>query len=138
MAKKSGKGGSLTYVNSLVPITNWTATISVEMAETTDSSNYDTNSGLIWQAMDPKKGSVEVKAEGVYDDAATNSQTVFCSDLLNGASNAVNLVLKIDTNTNFGYGNFRVTELEITPNQSANDPATWSATFTSTGVFTKN
>jgi hypothetical protein len=131
MAKFTGKDGQYAHNGVAVIISEWTATVTTKMADTTASDNYDTNSALVWNSQLPVSANVEVGISGPWDP--TNHAAILAS-IIAGNAAAVNGVCRYATNTNAIVGTFNLSDLEITT--PTEDTITYTATLKSNGRVT--
>jgi predicted secreted protein len=129
MAKMSGKSGTFSYSNSTVTITQWTASQSVNQADTTGSDCYDTNSNLVHKQQIPTSSSWEISIEGPWNPTDGNTQLLAA---YNAAGNGTaNCSLVTITNSTFFSGVVSVSSFELTV--PLEDTVTYSATLMSYG-----
>jgi hypothetical protein len=133
MATRSGRSGSITVNSVNIPITKWTAKLSKELADSTDSSNYDVASGQTYKAQVPGVISIEATVEGNFDSAAsTGVINKLKSDPM------LPVVLKLDATTTFCSGSFDLSDAEVSVEVPGATMVSFTATVKSNGVFILN
>lgn len=130
-SKLTGKASSFVYNANTIPITKYAPKGNRKLADTTDSTNYDAASGLVWNSQLACSANLELDVEGFYYTTNTDSQVV--AELFSGNA-AVAAVLNLDAGDIFGHGNFDISNFEASV--PIEDTVSWKATFKSNGVFT--
>lgn len=131
-SSKTGRGGYLTIDGTAIPITKWTATSTKEMADSTDSNDYDAGTGVLWKSQKPGAVSQEVSIEFNYDTATT--PTGITAKLKGDA--VVAGVLKIDRSTTYCSGNYDMSEVETNVEVPGATMITGTAKLMSNGPIT--
>lgn len=129
---KTGRAGNITIAGTVIPITKWTATTTKELADSTDSNNYDNASGQLWKAQVPGAISQEVSIEFNYDLATTSTNVT--NRIKNDSTIAV--VLKIDAATTYCSGSYDMSEVETNLEVPGATMVTGSAKLMSNGIVT--
>ncbi len=129
--KLTGKAGSWTYTGTTIPFSNITPTDTRSLANTTDSTDYDAGSDMLWESQLPVKEAMELKVEGFY---ATNViPTPILAALFSGAAAAA-VVITLKSGTILGHGNFDISDFEA--GVPVDDTITYSVTLKLNGIFT--
>jgi hypothetical protein len=129
--KVSGKAGTLSYNATTLSITKWSGKINRELADSTDTADYDATTDMVHKEQIPVTLQLEVSVEGYFDKNST--QTALIADLFSGnAARAV--ILKIDASTTFGHGNCDVSDLEC--HLAPNEMVGFTCTLKSNGKWT--
>jgi predicted secreted protein len=129
MAKMTGKDGAFTYSAAELTITQWSASFTVNQADTTGSDCFDTNSNLVYKQQLPTTGSWEISIEGPWNPSDGNTEDI---PAFNAAGNGTaNCTLVTVTNSTFFSGPVSVSSFEITV--PLEDAVTYSATLMSYG-----
>ena len=131
-SSKTGRAGYLTIDGTAIPITKWTPTTTKEMADSTDSNDYDTGSGQLWKSQKPGALSQEVSIEFNYDTVTT--PTGITAKIK--ADPTVAAVLKIDRSTTYCSGNYDMSEVEINLEVPGATMITGTAKLMSNGPIT--
>lgn len=129
--KLTGKAASWTYKGTTIPFTKITPSTERTMADTTDSTDYDTGSDMIWPSQLPIKAGQKLKVEGKYNTSALPTSVL--ADLFNGATAAA-VTIKLTAVSTFGHGNFDITNFEA--GIPVDDVVDYSVELMSNGVFT--
>jgi hypothetical protein len=130
MAKLEGKAGTITYGAASINWTKITEKVTRELGDTTDSTNYDAGSNMLWQAQLPVKLGLEYSIEGWFDTTLTPAAFV---GTLFSASGPFNLLFTLVSGTIVGHGNFDLSDFEL--GAPIDNTVTFSATLKSNGVF---
>src|ERR1041385_2886366 len=109
VVEKSGKFGTATIAATLIGITEWTAKIIKEFADSTDSTNYDSVSQQTYGAQVPGIIRAEGTVKGNFDFNATSSAVV--QKLKTDAVLAA--IFALDRSTNFISCNVDLTDVEV-------------------------
>lgn len=131
-SSKTGRGGYLTLDGTAIPITKWTATTTKELADSTDSNDYDSGSGQIWKSQKPGVISQEVSIEFNYDTVTT--PTGITAKIK--ADPTVAGVLKIDRSTTYCSASYDMSEIETNVEVPGATMITGTAKLMSNGVVT--
>jgi hypothetical protein len=127
----SGKQGYFEYGGTQLYIKSWKGTITTKYADTTDSADYDSTSGLVWNSQLPVSAKFEGEIEGNYD-LNGNTDTMI-GDLIDGTTTPVTVELGITATEAFGYGTMQVSEFAVeTPIE---DTVTFTAKVMTSGRF---
>jgi hypothetical protein len=130
--KVSGRAGKFTYNSVVISIKSWKGKVTRELADSTDSSNYDPTSDMLWKAQIPSSVQVEVDIEAYYD--LNSTQTSFASQIGTSAG-PVAAILGLDATNVFGHGNFDLSDIEV-DEEIVDENVSFTATMRSNGVFT--
>jgi hypothetical protein len=130
--KVNGKAGSASYGGTTLSVTKWRAKVTRELADSTDSSNYDATTNMVHKSQIPATLQCEGTVEGFFD--LNSTQAAIIAQLYSGNA-AVNLVLGITSSVNFGHGLVDIGDFECDLTIGAEN-VKWSATFKSNGVWT--
>lgn len=129
--KLAGNASYFTLNGTTIPITKYTPKPTRELADDTDSTNYDTVSGIVHTSQTPVKTSTELSVEGRYRLSSTMSSI---ASILYTGNLSVPVVLGLAAGVLFGHGNFDVSDFSA--DVVIGDIVNWSATFKSNGIFT--
>jgi hypothetical protein len=130
--KTTGRGGSLTLKGNVITITSWTAKGSKELADSTDSANYDPNSGQLWKSQQPGALAMEVSVEGNFDLSSTSANII---QLLK-TDPPVDVILNITPTVKYCEANFDLSDVETKLSVPGGTMVTFSANLKSNGVVT--
>jgi predicted secreted protein len=129
--KVAGKAGSFTYNSQALNFSKWTGKVNRDLADSTDSVDYDPVTDMLYKSQIPIAVQVEIDAEGYLDLNSTN--TVLLTPLFSGTA-AVQTSLKITPTTIFGSGLMDIGNFQLeTP---IDNIVKWSCSFKSNGKFT--
>lgn len=131
MAKVSGKAQALSFAGTLLNVTKVTDKTTRKMGDTTDSTNYDAASDMLWQGQIPIKLSKELSVEGWYDLTITPATLI--AQLYTGNA-PVALIQKINATTTEGHGQFDLSDFETA--KPIDDIVAFTGTLMSNGVYT--
>jgi hypothetical protein len=93
----TGKGGSVTLNDVSIPVTKWTCKFSQELADSTDSSTYNSTTGKLWKKQDEGDTAAEGTIEGHFDLNTTQADVIA---LLATSSGPYPLTLVLNPTTN--------------------------------------
>jgi predicted secreted protein len=130
--KLSGKAGSFVYSGTTIPFKSMKPKTTRDLADTTDSSNYDVTSDLVHKAQLPVTIQTEVSIEGNFDLNTTDASLI--TQLYSGGS-AVACVFNLSATKIYGHGNFDISDFETSI--PVDDIVTFTATLKSNGIFTR-
>lgn len=108
--KATGTQSYLIINQNLIPITKYTSSADRKMADTTDTSNYDPQSGLIWPSQLDVSATIDVAVEFKYSRSRTPSG-VMTPCFTN--SGPFPVTLGLDAGTIIGSGMANMTNLKI-------------------------
>lgn len=128
----TGRQGTATVGNNVIPITKWTAKITRAYADSTDSSTYDSTTGQVWESQAPGTVVAEGTLEGNFD-LATTSQDVI---QLFKADGPYTVLFALTRSVNFMTGSFNFMDCEVTITIPGATMCTWSCNFKSTSIIT--
>jgi hypothetical protein len=131
----TGRAGSATVNAVALAITGWSAKLNKELADSTDSNNFDPASGQLYASQVPGVISMEATIEGNFDTAGSTSTNIIAklkSDV------PIPLVLKLTQAVTFGSGNFDLSNVDVSVAVPGSTMVTFSATAKSNGIFTLN
>lgn len=129
---KTGRSGSATVGGVVIPITKWSVKSNRNLADATDSGNYDPVSGQTFSSQANGVVGIEITIEGNYD-AATTATNITAKIKLDGP---FAVVLKIDPTTTYASGNFDFSDVECNLEVPGGTMVAWTATGKSNGVIT--
>lgn len=129
----TGKAASLTFAGNDVKLTKATLKTTRELADATDSGDYDPTSGLIHKVQIPWGVGSEISVEGKI---RTNSPTTLSALLAKCYSSTAEAVgtLKMDGSTNVITGNWDIADFEA--EIDTQNACTFKATLKSNGLAT--
>lgn len=130
--KITGKAGTITYNTVVLSITKWESDIDKDMADSTDSSNYDATTQLIHKAQLAVSIQNSVSVEGYFDLNTTDAD--FIAQLYS-ANAPVAVILGLTASVVFGHGNFDLTKFKVTT-PITKDMVSFTCTLLSNGIFT--
>lgn len=131
-SSKTGRAGGFTLAGVTIPFTKWSATNTKELADSTDSGDYDAGSGQIFKSQKPGVISQEVTVEFNYDSATTSSAIM--AKIKNDSTLAA--VLKYDASTTYCTASYDLSEVEMNLEVPGATMITGSAKLMSNGVIT--
>lgn len=131
---KTGRGGNITIGGNVVPVTKWSAKLTVAFADSTDSGNYNSGSGNLYKSQLPGDQQVDGSIEGFYDTATTS--TNITSNIKNPTSGPYALVLKFDPSTTYFSGNVDFSDVDFTVQVPGSTIVNYTANFKSNGAYT--
>src|ERR1051326_3422363 len=103
VAKLTGKAGSFTLNTHVLSFTVMNSKVNRELADTTDSANYDSTTDLVWPAQIPVSEAIELSVEGNFDLNSTDAQLIA---LLMAGGAAVPVIINLSASVVLGHGNF--------------------------------
>lgn len=130
--KVAGKAGSFKYAGVILSMKKWTAKVTRDLADTTDSDDYDAGTDMLYKSQVPVALQVEANIEGFFDLNSTDA-TIVTS--LYSAATKVAVVLGINASVTFGHGPFDLSDFEV--DAPIDDVVTWKATAKSNGLFVR-
>jgi hypothetical protein len=133
MAKSTGGSGSFVLNGIVVNFNTIDASVEKEHDDSTDSSNYDTASGLVHKSQLAVTTQTTFDIEGKIDLAVTPLALV---GLLYTNPGALPATFKYNSSTVYGHGNVDVTNFKTTVDPTKVIPFT--ATLMTNGVFAVN
>jgi hypothetical protein len=128
--KVTGKAGYILYNGTQLPIRRWNARVTRNMADCTDSSDYDSNADMVGRTQIPTSAILEASIEGCYRRSSTAG--VIIANLFTGIT-AVPCVLGIDQNTPFGSGTVDITDYN--QDSPLEDVVSFTCNIRSNGLF---
>ena len=128
----TGRHGHITVDATELPITKWSAKLTRELADATDSNNYNPDDGQTWKSQQPGVIGIEGTIEGNFDLDSTADLIIakFKVDA------AFPCVLGLTRTTNLCTGNFDFNDTDISLEVPGSSMVTWTTTFKSSGVLT--
>lgn len=102
-----------------------------KLADSTDSTDYDSGTDLLWPTQLAVMAPVELSVEGNYNLTTTPAQLI--ANLYSGVA-AVAVVIALNATTIYGHGNFDISDFQT--DAPVDDIVTFSCTMKSNGVFT--
>lgn len=125
----TGRQGQATVAGNIIPITEWTATITRSYADSTDSSTWD--GSQVWESQAPGTVVAAGTLKGNFDLATTSADVIalFKSD------GPYSVTFDLDRTHHFMSGNFNFMDCEITVSVPGATMCTWSSNFKSSGVI---
>jgi hypothetical protein len=131
--KITGKAGFIFYNGTQLPIRRFSLRITRNVADCTDSSDYDSVADLIGPTQIPTSAVAEGTIEGCYRRSSTAS--VIIANLFTGIT-AVPCTFGIDANTPIGSGTFDITDYQ--QDAPLGDVVSFTCTVRSNGLFKPN
>lgn len=128
----SGKQGYAEYSGTALYIKSWKGTITTKYADTTDSADYDSASGLVWNSQLPVSAKFEGEIAGNYD--LNGNTDALLADLIDGTTTPVTVELGITATEAFGYGSMQISEFAV--EMPIEDTVTFTAKIMTSGKFT--
>jgi predicted secreted protein len=133
VSKLTGKQVNLTFDGVDVKVTKCTPKTTRELADTTDSGDYNSASGLIHRTQLAHTVSTELSIEGMFRLTSTSTLTALLAKCYNGNAAAAG-TLKLDGATNYLSGNWDISDFEA--DLPIDNAVTFKATLKSNGVMT--
>ena len=138
VSKLTGKAGTLTYANTVLTITKWSANVNKDFADSTDSSDYDSNTThLVWKEQLASGIAIEGDIEGYWDTTANTGTNAFLMSYFFSANAAADLALKLDASTVFASGNADLTNFKIEVAVNEAKTTGFTASYKSNGIWTQ-
>lgn len=131
--KLSGKASYFQFKGTRLTITKYSAKVSRDLVDTTDSDDYDAASDMVYPSQLAVKVGTEVSVEGNFKKSQTPAKLVAELYAGNAAGAAV---LGLDAGALLGHGNFDLKDFEC--EVPITETVTWKGTLVSNGVFTPN
>jgi hypothetical protein len=128
---KTGRSGSVTVASVVIPITKWSLKGTKDLADSTDSGNYDPPSGQTYKSQQPGVIGLEGTIEGNWDAATTSSGIIAKLK----ADPPLPCVFKIDASTNYASGNFDLSDVETSVEVPGATMIKFTANVKSNGIF---
>lgn len=129
---KTGRAGYVTVNSVVIPITKWNVKGTKALADSTDSSNWDTVSNELYQAQLPGVLALEGTIEGYWDSATTGTGIIAKLK----ADATLPITLQYDRSTNAFSGNFDLADVDVSVTVPGSTMISFTANFKSNGVFT--
>jgi hypothetical protein len=133
MAKATGGGGSFTVNGVSIPFLTVEPTVTKDMDDATDSTNFDITSGIVHKSQLAVATQTTFAVEGKIDlTIHPTSLAAACY----ASPTAVACIVKYNATSTFGHGLVDITEFKATidPMKVLN----YTATLITNGVFTPN
>ncbi len=130
-SKIAGKGSSVTYGGTTIPIKKWTPKHNRDLADSTDSDNYNSGSDMIEKSQIPTALQTELSLEGFFD---LNSTSTAMIAQFYTAATPVTVVLTLKSGTPYGHGSMDMSD--FTTSTPIDDIVSWTANMKSNGTFT--
>lgn len=128
----TGRAGTATVNGVVIPITKWSAKANRNLADATDSANYDVATGQTWTDAASGVVSMELTLEGNYDLATTSAQIT--SKIKTDGPFPV--VLMVNRSTTYATGNFYFSDVETNVEVPGGTMINWSASCKNSGIIT--
>lgn len=128
----TGRGGSATVNSVVIPITKWSAKTNRNLADATDSANYDPTTGQTWTDAASGVVSMELTIEGNYD-LATTSANITSKIKTDGP---FPVILHVNPDTVYATGNFYFSDIETSLEVPGGTMVSWSASAKNSGIVT--
>lgn len=128
----TGRGGTATVNGVVIPITKWSSKANRNLADATDSANYDVATGQTWTDMASGVVSLELTLEGNYDLATTSAQIT--SKIKTDGPFPV--VLQVNRTTTYLTGNFYFSDVETSLEVPGGTMVSWTANAKNSGIVT--
>jgi hypothetical protein len=128
---KTGKAGDLTLAAGRVYFSKWSAKLTKEYADSTDSSGFDATSLQLWKKQAAGGIQLEGSIEGFFDFAATSSAMLgaLLSDV------AIPAVFKYDQETVYASGLINVMDFDTGVEVAGTTTIGFTCSFKSYGVM---
>jgi hypothetical protein len=134
MSKLTGKAGSFAWNSATIPITKAGTKGNKTMADSTDSSNYDSGTSQLYKSQLPGDVQLELDIEGYFDTAQTG--TTIISALTSDST--VTAAVKLNGTSTLCSGTFDLSNWECNLEVPGGTMVTFTATLMSNGIFTLN
>jgi hypothetical protein len=128
---KTGRAGFVQVNNVTIPITSWKTKGTKELADSTDSSNWDTASAELYKSQLPGALALEGTLEGYWDSGTTGTGVIGKLK----ADAPLPITFQYDRATNAFSGNFDLSDVEVTVQVPGASVINFTANFRSNGVF---
>ena len=128
----TGRQGQASIAGNIVPITKWTAKITRQYADSTDSSTYNPATGQVWETQAPGTVVAEGTLEGNYDLATTDADIT----QLFAADGPYTTEFWLNRATPFMSGPFNFMNMEVTVSVPGATMCTFTCDFKSSGIPT--
>lgn len=122
----------MTLAGNIVPITKWTAKITRNYADSTDSSTYDPATGQVWETQAPGSVFFEGSMEGNFDLATTSADII----ALFKTDGPYAVVLGLTRSVNLLSGNVNLQDADVTIEIPGATMCTWTCSYHSDGIPT--
>lgn len=129
----TGKASYMLINNTAIPITKYNPTITKNLPDITDNTDYDVNTDLIYPTQLPVSAVTELSVEGRFHLNSTPSTIM---SILYTGIGAVPVTLGLDQGHLFGHGNFDISDFQAVIDIS--QAITFTCTLRSNGKFTPN
>lgn len=130
--EKAGSSGTMTLAGTSIGITEWTFKSIDELADSTDSTNYDAVSGRTYRAQVHGNVGAEGSIKGNFDFNATSAAVI--QKLKAGA--AIAAVFSLDRTTTYASCNVDLSDIEVGVTVPGAKTIEYSANWKSNGVIT--
>lgn len=129
----TGKASYMIINGTQIPITKYNPTITKNLPDITDNSDYDQNTDLIYPTQLPVSAVTELSVEGRFH---LNSTPITIMSILYSGIGAIPVVLGLNAGNLFGHGNFDISDFQAVIDVS--QAVTFTCTMRSNGKFTPN
>jgi hypothetical protein len=126
----AGQGSSFNYKGTTFPITKYSVKSTKKMADTSDTSDYDQNTNLIFNTQLPCSVKTELSIEGNF--SLTTSANLLAS--LYSSDAQVQVQLGLTAGAMYGNGLFDLSDFST--DVPSEDTVKYTASLVSYGVFT--
>ena len=128
----TGRQGQATVQGNIIPITKWTAKITRQYADSTDSSTFDVPTGQTWESQAPGTVVAEGSMEGNFDLATTSADVI----ALFKADGPYTVLFALTRAVNFMTGLFNFMDCDVTISIPGATMCTFSCNYKSTNIIT--
>lgn len=129
----TGRQGTVSVAGTFLPITKWTAKITKEFADATDSNTFDVATDQVWKYQDPGCIGIEGTIEGNFDLSTTDAQVVQAMK----QDGPFPVTLGLTRSTNFMVNSYvDFTDVELTVDVPGATMVTFSLSWKSHGIPT--
>jgi hypothetical protein len=128
----TGRKGNVKVGSNVLPITGWTAKGTKELADATDSANFDATSGQLWKSQAPGAVAMEGTIEGNFDLNSTDASVI---QLLK-QDPPVQILFGLTDTVNYAQGSFDLSDVETKLTVPGGTMVTYSGNFKSNGPVT--
>lgn len=129
-AKLAGKAGTIEVNGTFIAFKTIKPKTSIDLADSTDSSNYDVTSNLVHKSQIACTTQLELSIEGFFDLNSTASVLLTKAYV---AGNSFPVIINLNATAVYGHGNFDISDFEASID--VNDMVTFTCTLKSNGIF---
>ncbi len=132
MAKHTGKAGTMTWNNSALTITEVGHKVSKSMADSTDSSNFQSSTNQLFKSQIPGDNQLTLSIKGHFDSSQT--PTTIYAAMLSDAT--VSIVTNVTASIQIAGGIFDISDWESSVTIPGGVMVDFSCTAMSNGPYT--